>query len=74
MCICVCLCPGEEFTFAAEVSRIRCKVEVQNGLINHPWTARNEHGARDSEEMIPHDHPQSQESSRGAADGEAGVV
>lgn len=59
VCVHMCVCPEEEFTLAAEVSRLRCKVEVQNGLINHPWTARNEHGARDIEEMIPQDHPPS---------------
>lgn len=48
------MCPGEEFALAAEVSRLHCKVEVHNGLINHTRTA---HNARDSVEMIPQDLP-----------------
>ncbi len=54
LCVCKCVCPGEEF---ALVSRSRCEAEVHNGLINLTRAAYNEHGSRDREEMIPRDHP-----------------
>lgn len=42
-----CVCPGEEFELAAEVSRLQREAAVHNGLINHTRVVHNRHDAWD---------------------------
>lgn len=45
--MCECVCPGEELTLAAEVSRLHCEAEVHTAAWFITRAAHNDHGARD---------------------------
>lgn len=66
-----CVCPGEEFELAAEVSRLQCEAAVHNGLINHTRVVEKRHDAWDRNLRTT---PVQDPSSRGASDGEVAAV